>query len=79
MTPVAGGIPDGEEYWLVVFDCLLECFITPGVPVNRIMWRRYGLLSSISLFVRSYFSSILNSPSARLPALDLEYCIKVSI
>jgi hypothetical protein len=36
MTPVTSRIPDGKKYGFHLLACLLECFFSPGMPINRI-------------------------------------------
>ena len=37
MTPVAGRITNGDEYKLVFPASLLPCFLSPGIPIDRIV------------------------------------------
>jgi hypothetical protein len=43
MTPVARGISDADNQHLIFIFGFLQCFISPGVPVHRIM----GMLKQI--------------------------------
>ena len=36
MTPVAGGVADGEENQPILLSGSFERFITPGIPINRV-------------------------------------------
>src|SRR3990172_10645374 len=47
VTPVAGGIADGEEYRLFLSFGPLECFRAPRIPVHRII----GMLQQIRTFL----------------------------
>ncbi len=37
MTPVAGGIPDGEKNGFVLFSCRRKGLVVPGKPCNRVV------------------------------------------
>ena len=74
MAPVAGRVPDTEEYRLILPCRLLECFFTPGIPVHGIFpmlheIRRFFLFQSVwhsippMLFRKSRISFALWLPS----------------
>ena len=37
MTPVTGGIADGEENGFIFSLCTIKRFGSPGIPVNRVI------------------------------------------
>ncbi len=37
MTPVAGGVANGEEDWFIFFAGFFESFITPWVPIDSVV------------------------------------------
>ena len=43
LTPVASGVTDTQEDWLVFFFGFLQCFFVPGIPVNWVI----GVLEEI--------------------------------
>ena len=46
MTPVTGGITDGEKNRFVLFAGKVKCVFRPGVPVDRVI----GVLQKIGTF-----------------------------
>ena len=46
MTPVAGGITDGEKNGFIFLVCFFEGFVTPGIPVDGII----GVLEKVRAF-----------------------------
>ena len=43
MAPVAGGITNAEQHWKAEFSCSFKRFVTPCIPVDRIV----GMLEKI--------------------------------
>jgi hypothetical protein len=37
MTPVAGGVTNGQQDWSALVTCACEGLFTPGIPVDRIV------------------------------------------
>ena len=54
MTPVAGGIADGEKHGLILHARFLERFFAPRVPIHGVM----GVLKKV-LFVAFSFHDII--------------------
>jgi hypothetical protein len=47
MTPVTGGVPDGQKYGFILFGRLVEGLFAPGIPINRVV----GVLEQIRAFL----------------------------
>jgi len=51
MTPVAGGISDAHQNGLVFLSGFLNSFVSPGIPVNRVV----GVLEQVgAAFVNEF-------------------------
>src|SRR4030042_3458815 len=65
MAPMAGGIADGEEDWLILLPGFMKSLFVPGIP-------RYGIVGMLQKVGTFFMDKVIIRPAAFLPGMRHE-------